>query len=397
MRGVDMMPEAGLSKPDIILVGAHLIDPATGRDGLLDVALLGDRILAIGEGLRHHWSSVPVHDLKGALVVPGLIDMHAHVAFGLGDLCLPPDMAGVDAGVTTVVDAGSAGAGLFPLFRRALIDHPEAQTRILAMIDPCTVHLPTRNNLCNRLGLDTDPRNLDGKLLSALLDEHDDVAIGLITRPAHGGGMLKTILKAAAQRPVMAHLEAGHHNQSIAALLDALRPGDIVTHCFRPDAGLLDEQGRAIPALLEAVRRGVRLDVGHGAAAFDFGVVHMLMDQGFLPHSASTGMTVDALDGAARSLPLTLSKLWLLGVPLPEVIAMATCNAAAQIRRNHDLGMMAAGRVADISVLQVVEGDWALDDGVAVRPASRQIVALGCYRAGRWFPAVDPELAGAVI
>lgn len=399
MRGLDMAPHAATAKPDVVLIGGHLIDPEAGRDGLCDIALAGDRVLAVGEGLRHRWSSVPVHDLAGALVVPGLIDMHAHVAFGLGDLCMPPDLAGVHAGVTTVVDAGSAGAGLFPLFRRALIDHPDTGTRVLAMLDPCIIHVPTRANLSALFGLDGDPRNVDAKLIAALLHEHEDVIAGLVLRHAHGahgGAVMKVVLKAAGRRPIMAHLESRGSIEA-AGLLNVLRPGDILTHCFRPDGGLLDEQGRAIPALVEAVRRGVRLDVGHGAEAFDFDVAHRLMDQGFLPHSASTGLTVEALDGAARSLVLTLTKLWLLGVPLPEVVAMATCNAAAQLHHAHDLGTLSPGRLADLSVLKVLEGDWSVEDGRNVMPANRQIVALGCYRAGCWYPAVDPELAGAVI
>jgi dihydroorotase len=399
MRGIDMMPLSAISKPDALLAGARLIDPAAGRDGLFDVALAGDRVLAVGEGLRKRWPTVPVHDLTGTIMVPGLIDMHAHVAYGLGDLCVPPDLVGVHAGVTTVVDAGSAGAGVFPLFRRAIIDPPDVETRVLALMDPCTVHMPTRGDLCGALGLDGDPRNVDAGLLVTLLDQHDDVLVGLVARHAHGahgGAVLNVLLRAAGRRPVMAHLES-RGSMEATGLLELLRPGDILTHCFRPGGGLIDDHGRAIPALVDAVGRGVRLDVGHSAQAFDFDVAHKLMDQGFLPHSASTGMTVDALDGAARSLALTLTKLWLLGVPLAEVIAMATCNAAAQLLRAHELGTLLPGRLADVSVLQPMTGDWTVEDGNNIRAADRQIVAVGCYRAGRWFAAIDAELAGAAL
>jgi dihydroorotase len=382
----------------IVFEGGRVIDPAAGVDRIADVLVGGGLIGAVGDDLAVSHPDAERIEMAGRLVVPGLIDLHVHVFPGLGDFCLPPDRVGVDSGVPVVVDGGTSGATTFEVSRTAYVDHPEVRTRVLCFMDPCQIYLANKGFICHHLRLADDPRNLDLDVTRRVLDRNRDVVVGFKVRACHTGDpsvspFLEAAKEVAGELPIMVHLGRFPRTPTIATpvLLDALRPGDIVTHAFRGASGVLDQRGRATPQLRDAVERGVRLDVGHSGTDFRFRDARRLIDQGFAPHTISTDLNVFNVDGPVFDLPTTMSKIWHLGFDLPDVIAMVTANAAAAIGRSHELGTLAPGRSAELSVLEVDEGEHTLTDGYEQVTAKRRLRAVGCVRAGRWIPARQIE------
>ncbi|MBO0731486.1 MAG: amidohydrolase family protein, partial [Acidimicrobiaceae bacterium] len=199
--------------------------------------------------------------------------------------------------------------------------------------------------------------------------------------------------RAAGNRPVMVHLGRFPHTPTITptALLDALRPGDILTHAFRGASGLVGPDGRVVRALRDAVARGVILDMGHSATDFRFREARYLLDQGYPPVTASTDLNRFNVDGPVFSYMENLTKLLALGLTVPEVVAVATTNAARAIGRADELGTLEARRPAELSVLTLTdEGPVPVTDGLEVVWAPAAVVPVGCVRAGSWVPVPRP-------
>jgi dihydroorotase len=325
--------------------------------------------------------------------------MHAHVFPGLGDFCVRPDRAGVETGVPTVVDGGTSGVATFGL-ARAWLEAAAPTTQVLAFVDPCQLYLATGDFICHKLRIADDERNLDLDATAAALEAHADIVVGMKVRATHVGDDTYSPFLSGAQRvsdgrPVMVHLGRFPHTPTITppALLTTLRDGDIITHAFRAGGGQLDPiAGGVTPEFKDAVERGVRLDVGHSATDFRFRTARRLFEAGYFPHSISTDLNIYNVDGPVGSLPETLSKIWALGVALPDVIAMGSSGPATSIRRDSSLGTLAAGRKAEISVLRIVDGPAQLSDGHETITAERRLVPVGCVRAGHWHAAA-PALA----
>jgi len=377
----------------LLLAGGRVLDPAIRFDSAADVLLEDGRIAAVGPSLPRQGAEVV--DCTGLLVTPGLIDLHVHVMAGLGDFCVEADQVGVDMGVPVVVDGGTSGVATFDISRRAIIDHPDTRTRVLAFMDPNQLYLATRDFICHRLTIANHPGNLDEASLADSLARNADVVVGLKARACHTGDpqhspFLEAAQRAAGPMPVMVHLGRFPHTPVIAppVLLRTLRPGDIITHAFRGAGGLLGPDGKAIPEFRDAVDRGVVLDVGHSGTDFRFREARRLFDQGYLPDTVSTDLNVFNIHGPVFSLAETLTKLLALGVELPDVIAMGTTNVARAIGRLDELGSLAVGRPAELSVLRIRgDGPFPVSDGVEVVSSETAIEAVGCIRAGRWYPA----------
>ncbi|MCU1458435.1 MAG: amidohydrolase [Actinomycetia bacterium] len=376
----------------VLLRGGRVIDPALDIDGVADVLVRDGRIAEIGPALVPD-DGMPVRDVSGLVVTPGLIDLHVHVYPGLGDFCLHPDRVGVQTGVTTVIDGGTSGVSTFGLARR-WIDDPDVQTRILAFMDPNQIYFATKDFICHKLEIANDPRNLDVESARAALEEHADVVIGCKVRACSTDDPRRSPFLDAAKditgdMPIMVHLGRFPFTPTIPTsdLLAALRPGDVVTHAYRGASGVLGEDGKVTPELRDAVDRGLRLDVGHSGTDFRFATARVLFEQGYLPTTISTDLNVFNLDKPVVSLPETMSKIWALGVPLVDVIAMATANPARVVRRDGELGTLASGREADVTVLRIEEGAIPLSDGFETIVAERRLAPVGCLRAGTWIAA----------
>ena len=378
-----------------------MIDPASGFDGVADVLVVDGRIAAVGDVGADH-PDAEVVDCRGLVVTPGLIDLHAHVFPGLGDFCVPPDRAGVQTAVPVVVDGGTSGVATFGL-ARAWLEASAPATRVLAFIDPNQLYLATGDFIAHKLHIADDERNLDLDSTAAALEAHADVVVGMKVRATHTGDDTHSPFLSGAQavadgRPVMVHLGRFPHTPTITneALLTTLRSGDIITHAFRAGGGQLSPvDGSVTPEFVDAVERGVRLDVGHSATDFRFRTARRLFEAGYFPDSISTDLNIYNVDGPVGSLAETMSKIWALGVALPDVVAMATVGPATSIHRSDELGSLAVGRPAEVSVLAVVEGPTPLSDGHETIVAERRLAAVGCVRAGTWLPAAVPSAAAA--
>jgi dihydroorotase len=381
-----------MSATALLLKGGRVIDPATGTDEVTDVLVTDGQIASVGQSD----SPDPIHrviDATGLIVTPGLIDLHVHIYPGMGDFCVHPDRAGVQTGVTTVVDGGTSGVATFGLARRWL-DDPEVKTNLLAFMDPCQIYLATKDFICHKLEIANDERNLDVDSTIEAVERNADVVIGLKVRACftddpHRSPFLEAAKQAAGHRPVMVHLGRFPHTPTISTLdlLKSLRPGDVITHAFRGASGILGQDGKVTAEFRDAVERGIRLDVGHSGTDFRAAVAARLFDQGFLPTTISTDLNIFNVDHPVVSLPETMSKIWALGVSLPEVVAMATVNPAAVVQRSGELGTLQAGRSANVSVLRIEEADVELSDGYERIPADRKLVPVGCVVAGEWIEA----------
>jgi len=376
-----------------------VIDPATQVDSIADVLVVDGSIAAIGSNLlaaRPEGANEPVEaiDCAGLLVTPGLIDLHVHVMAGLGDFCVEADDVGIGMGVPVVVDGGTSGVATFDISRRAIIDHPDTRSRVLAFIDPNQLYLATKDFICHKLLIANDPKNLDMESLEASLERNADVVIGLKARACHTGDpehspFLEAAQQAAGDKPVMVHLGRFPHTPVITptALLDALRPGDIITHAFRGAGGMLDREGKAVPQFRDAVDRGVVLDVGHSGTDFRFREARRLFDQGFRPDTISTDLNIFNIGGPVFSLAENMTKMLALGIEPVDVIAMASRNTARAIGRLDELGSLEVGRSAEISVLRLrTDGPFPVSDGHETLESDTAVEPVGCVRGGTWYP-----------
>ncbi|MDQ1447190.1 MAG: dihydroorotase [Actinomycetota bacterium] len=376
----------------VLLRGGRVIDPEAGRDQTADVLTRDGTITAIGANIDAP-ADAEIVDATGLLVTPGLIDLHVHVYPGLGDFCLHPDRVGVESGVPTVIDAGTSGAATFGLARK-WIDDPTVRTQVLALVDPCQIYFATKDFICHKLEIANDLRNLDVDLTAAIIEANSDVIVGMKVRACsvddpHVSPFLEAAKQVAGPRPIMVHLGRFPFTPTIPTvdLLRALRPGDVITHAFRGASGMLDSDGKVTLELRDAVERGVRLDVGHSGTDFRFATARVLFEQGYLPTTISTDLNVFNVDHPVKSLAQTMTKIWALGVPLTDVVAMTTCNPARVIRREAELGTLAPGRVANISVLRVEHGDFEVSDGFETMEVAQRLAPVGCVRAGAWIAA----------
>jgi dihydroorotase len=351
----------------LLLKSGRLIDPASGRDGLLDVRITNGIVGEIGLELAANGEKII--DVRGCLVVPGLLDVHLHLVNGLGPFGADPDIFGVGSGVTTVVDAGSTGHSLFNVFRRYIAE--PAKTRVLAYVNLSTLGSvvgPTFSNLA-------DPRFIDEERIAQVVEANRQMIVGIkvmATGTALGAEGLKPLSRArkladSLHQPILVHIGEswgrGSNPPQVGEVLDYLRPGDIVTHMFTSHpGGLLDPNGRLWPRVREARDSGVLFDVGHGLHNLNFDVARRVLDQGLKPDGVSTDGHRGNRLGPVYDLPTTMAKLLALGFSLPEVVEMATVNAARLLRRTDELGSIRMGRPAEISVLRLEEREWKAKD-----------------------------------
>lgn len=367
---------------DLVIHGGRVIDPASGLDERRDIAISGGRISAVEPQVSLADASDAI-DASGLLVVPGLVDLHVHVYWGVADLSVRPGPNDLHRGVTTMVDAGSAGANTLPGFREYVID-PFAG-RILAF-----VNISAMGQIDPFLGELHDERYLIADRAADAVRSDLDTYVGIkvrLTEALAGPNAIVALDRAveageAAGVPVMAHI--GDSTATTEEIMSRLRTGDIVTHSFTDRVnGIFDDAGRVHAAALDARERGVRFDVGHGAGSFGFGRAEAALADGFRPDTISSDLHRFNVDGPVHDLVTTLSKFLYLGVPLPDVIAMATTAPAEALGRS-DFGTLAVGALADVAVLRLEEGSFTFTDafGASVT-GSQRLVAAATVKNGR--------------
>jgi len=373
---------------ELLIAGGTVIDPATGLHDRQDVAIANGRIAAVGPGLASSSSADDTIDATDLLVVPGLVDLHVHVYWGVADLSVEADRTCLGRGVTTVVDAGSAGANTFPGFRRSVA---EASTgRVLAYLN-----ISATGQIDPVFGELHDLRFVDPERAAAVAMANPDLVVGFKVRVseqlAGPNGLIGLDRALAAGRatrlPVMIHI--GGTAFPIEEALDRLRPDDVVTHAYTgwQPGGIVTDAGRVMPSAIAARARGVRFDVGHGAGSFTWPIAEAAMADGFRPDTISSDLHRFNVAGPVYDLATTLSKFLLLGLSLDEVIAMATTAPATALGRGNRLGTIAVGAEADVTVLRLEEGRFDLTDSAgATREARERLTPLAVIRAGRQQP-----------
>jgi dihydroorotase len=391
-----MDPVAQPPSYDLLLKGGRVFDPEVAQAFTADVAVAGGRIAAVGPGLPVA-GATRLLDVGGKLVTPGLIDLHAHGYWGVGYDGLRVDAVAGRSGVTTWVDAGSAGAATFPGFRQYVVE--PSQTRIVPFLNLCAVGIIYRG-----VQEFEDLRFADVAFAVEMIEEHRDLIAGIKLRLGRGivGDnddhpiWLAREVADLTGLPIMVHF--GEPPPTLRRLLEALGPGDIVTHCFRGSrwgTGSILARGVLRPEVRAARERGVRFDVGHGAGGFNVDVARAALDAGFLPDTISSDLHQVSIRGAARDLPHVLSKFLALGMPIEDVLRRATLVPAQTINRDpatvdaaglagqDGIGTMRPGAPADLAVFDLEQGECTFSDTLGQSfGGTRQLRAVLTLRAG---------------
>ena len=379
---------------DLLLKGGHVIDPANHIDDVRDVAVFQGKIAAVERDIPADQAGKVV-DVSKLLVTPGLIDIHYHVGHGGAPLAwftpearahalplgIPADMA-LESGVTTIVDAGTAGAETFLQEKEEVIDR--AKVRVLAFL----------NIVGNGMGggLEQSLDEMDPKLCAATITKYRDIIVGVKTahywtkEPWDAEHVPWAAVDRAIECATLANVPVMYDfwprpERTYEDLLKKMRPGDIHTHVFAQQFPIILADGKINPALAEARARGVIFDVGHGAGSFWFRNAVPAQKQGFIPDSMSTDLHTG--DYNVVSMTIVMSKFLAMGVPLDDIIRRSTVNPAAEIHRP-ELGTLAVGKDADIAVLELAKGHFSyIDCGVARFDGNAKLTARMTIRAGR--------------
>ncbi len=348
---------------DLVVKNGRVLDPASGVDDVLDVAVKGNRIEEVAPDINASEAS-QVIDAEGLLVAPGFIDMHAH-AFYLGDLGLGKDLeaACYPSGVTSLVDGGSAGAATFPGFREYIIEPSEI--RIFSFLHISSIGLADID-----VGESTYLTLHDPQRAADMANANRDVIFGIKVRQQaevvgeNGIEPLRLAKQAAALAgglPVMVHVT--HPPVPLVQILELLEPGDIVSHFLHGKAnGILNEEGKIFSSVLRARENGIIFDVGHGRFHVSFEVARAAFKQGFLPDTISTDLTRGGRDGIVKDLAHTLSKFLNLGLDINTVIACATSNPARLLGKTDEIGTLKKGAFADIAIFELASGAFEFQD-----------------------------------
>jgi dihydroorotase len=391
---------------DLLIAGGHVVDPANGLDGPADVAIRGDRIAAVARSIPAD-NAAHIIDAAGRLVTPGLIDLHTHVFRGADYFGVDADSLAWRSGVTTWLDAGSAGGFRMPAFAEHVVR--PAGVRIRALINISYLGLAGLNydEYCN-------PRALNIEVLNYVARDYPDLVVGIKARIGKEGvcypGLrpLRKAIEAAeiTGLPIMCHISEAP--PSVDRVLALMRPGDIVTHSYT-GAGerLVDDRGRVRVAARRARDRGVRFDIGHGAGSFSFDSAEALAADAFWPDSISTDLHQLSVagpnlvedqayigrvrgDGSPQLTLLTvMTKFIHLGWPVSDIIRAVT-ETPARMFGWTDIGSLRPGALADVAILEVAPGEQELFDIYGnTRRIDRTFVCHATIVGGRQLRPVD--------
>jgi dihydroorotase len=358
------IPHALSATYDLIVKGGRVIDPSLGIDAVRDVAIAGGRIAAVEANIAAE-GTPDIVDARGKLVVPGLIDVHSHAARSKDGpaLCLKD-------GVTAYLDAGSQGADR--------IDETVAVARTGPNLGKVLINIARTGILPN--GELMDLSRADVALARGAIARNRDMIIGVKARLSDnvaGRNDLEALRRAQEAAvpfdlPVMIHM--GQSVSPMRAILALLKRGDIVTHLYAPAPnGILDENGRVLPEVLAARRRGVWFDFANGRNGHvTWEVAERAMAQGFAPDTLSTDWNTESPKTGVIDFPNVMSKFLLLGMPLDQVIARSTVNAARMFDAFSDRGTLNVGAPADVAVLELREGTFEFLDNYEGKRTGRQ-------------------------
>ena len=375
---------------DLIIKGGTVVDPSQNIHGLNDVAVEDGKIARIAPDIPSAEAKRTV-EVKGKVVIPGLIDLHTHVYAGVNASGVDADIGGVRSGVTTMVDAGSAGCDTFGGFPKHII--PNTATEIICFLHICRTGLATTPDIFS-----LDSIDMDGT--AKVIAENRNIISGVKARmvtPAldiMGMEMPRLAKKAAKEAGVRLMVHIGDTQKKydpnvIRELLPILEEGDIVTHYFTANpGGVLGSDGKLVPEAKEAHDRGVWLDTAHGRMNFSFDVGQKVLDQGVLPHCISTDLTLPGRELTVHSMTEMMTRFLAMGFTFDQVVTMSTENPAKAAGVADRLGTLHPGKQADITVLDIQDGSWVLYDVVGgSRKSDKAVIPVMAVKKGEVFEA----------
>jgi dihydroorotase len=362
---------------DLLLTGATVVNPATKLHQRLDVGVIGDKIAVIQADIPRAGAK-RVIDVTGCYVTPGLIDFHVHSYWGVNPYGCNLDALCLSTGVTTTMDAGSAGSVNFLGFRKLVYE--QSKTRMLGFV-ALAQHgvLNTPGELLNLGFADSDGA-------AETVGNNRDIGVGIKVRlhkkaiGENSREALRLAIRAgeATRTPIMVHV--GDTAIGMDEIAATLRPGDVITHCYTPQKpSIIDDQGKLLPEVRKAKERGVIFDVGHAGGHFDFNLVRRAVGEGIIPDVISSdlhGRLSQPGFGVVRDLPTVLTKFLPLGLSFDEIIAKCTIDAARVVGWQDRVGSLEVGREADIAVLQIVNESVKLRDSVGGEVTHTQRIAV---------------------
>ncbi|HZT62710.1 MAG TPA: amidohydrolase/deacetylase family metallohydrolase [Burkholderiales bacterium] len=381
-------------KFDLVIKGGEVLDPSQKLRARRDVGIRNAVIAALEPEIADSRAKQTL-DAKGKLVLPGLVDMHAHVYPGVSALGIPADELVPYTATTTYVSAGDAGANTFSALKHYVV--AQARSRIYTFVHISSIGL-SGFPVGEMLNIDYADVDQAAKTLA----ENHELVLGVKVRESLdvvGTNGLEPLKRAvlACERSgvkgarVMCHI--GNAPGDLGALLDTLRPGDILTHSYSGAGNNTVQNGKLIAAALAAKKRGVIIDVGHGGGSFDYTVAEPAIQQGLVPDTL--GSDIHAVSGNTPGmpyLPWVMSKFLNMGFSLEQVVMMATSVPAKVIGRLDKLGTLAVGAPADVSLLELVEGPVEfVDTRKNTRKGDKYLKPVATVRAGRPFGRPYPS------
>ncbi len=374
---------------DLVVTGGTVVDPDQHLNEPMDVAITSGRISAIEPNLDANQASRQI-DATGMIVCPGLVDLHVHVYEGVSHYGINADEHVLRSGVTTAVDAGSAGASTFSGLRRYVMD--VSDTRLLAFLNVSAMGM-----ISAAVGELEEIRWADPAAAIEVCEANRDVILGIkvrLTGNIAGPNAAQALRNARAAAdatglPLMVHPN-DPQDFSLDEVLAELKAGDLVTHCFHGmPGGVLNDDGHVRDCVKRAIDAGVLLDVGHGKGSFDFDVAERAVADGVIPHTISTDLHVYNVHGPVFDLATTVSKFLLLGLDLPDAIARCTAAPADVIGMSGQIGTLAPGAHGDLAIFELEEAPYTfVDVHGKTRLGDRRLVPAKVVRAGMEIPAV---------
>ena len=363
-------------KRQLLLKGGRVIDPANNIDGNFDVAISGGHIALVGKDIASAFART-VADVSFLLLSRVLVDLHAHF-YGYGGAILP-DAHCLPEGTTTAVDAGGSGHLTFDDFNEQVI--APATTNVFALL-----------NIAGEGMVGEPEQDLDGmdpELTAAKIAQRPDLIVGVKVAHYMGPGWepLDRGIQAAEDTDVYLMVDQSpiQTRPMDEMMLEHLRPGDMVTHCYALSKPMTDINDKVKQYFFDARERGVQFDVGHGAGSFSFRIAKAAIEQGFIPDTVSTDMHRSSILVNQATMPETMSKLMALGMELPDIVKRSTWDPAVAIGHT-ELGNLGQTQPADIAILNIVEGEFGLvDNGTANRvyKADKRIVCEMTVKNGQ--------------
>ncbi len=376
---------------DLVLKGGHVIDPANAINHPMDIGIAAGKIARLAPSIPAAQAAQTL-DVSVLLVTPGILDIHTHVYLFRTNAKSYVEGVNADAhllsaGVTTTVDAGTAGWKMFWDFKESIIDR--ARVRILAFL-----------NIASNGMMDGDSEqtvaDMNPEVGASMVQAYPDLIVGIKTAHYWTNKPWDALQSpwASVERAVQAGELCGKpvmvdcwprppERPNPDLILNKLRPGYIHTHVFAQQFPIVSADGKVDDFLFAARQRGVRFDLGHGAGSFWFRNAVPAWRDGFPPDTISTDLHMGNINGPVSSMLNTMSKCLCMGMPLEEVIQRST-TLPAQLINRPELGTLSVGAGADVAVFKLLEGSFGYTDcGKAKITGSQKLECRLTLRGGQ--------------